>query len=238
MTSSTCGSNGRNTTRRTATSFSVVRFADDFTVGFQHRDDADRFLNALRDRSARLGLERHPDKTRLIEFGLYVAERRRARRLGKPQTLTFLGVAPICATARQGRLWVRRKTESKPMWGQSGAGPRPAEAATAFTHPGSAMVADAVAALTCDNTPKITDYGCSSSWGRQQDADGGASAEPMPPAVRRTDQELAVHRTVGRLSGSECGLFTSVCATIICVGLRMSGDAWEVPTSDTEAHDE
>ena len=215
-----------------------MRFADDFTVGFQHRDDADRFLTALRDRFAKFGLELHPDKTRLIEFGRYAAERRRARGLGKPETLTFLGFTHICATGRQGRFWVRRKTESKRMRANLRAGPRPAEAATAFTHPGSGTVADAVAALTCDNTPKITDYGCSSSWGRQQDADGGASAEPMPPAVRRTDQELAVHRTVGRLSGSECGLFTSVCATIICVGLGKSRDAWEVPTNDTEAHDE
>ena len=55
----------------------IVRFADDFIVGFQHRDDADRFLTALRDRFAKFGLELHPDKTRLIEFGRYAAERRR-----------------------------------------------------------------------------------------------------------------------------------------------------------------
>ncbi len=93
----------------------VVRFADDFTVGFQHRDDADRFLCALRERFARFGLELHPDKTRLIEFGRYAAERRRARGLGKPETFTFLGFTHICATGRGGRFWVRRKTESKRM---------------------------------------------------------------------------------------------------------------------------
>ena len=93
----------------------VVRFADDFTVGFQHRDDADRFLTALRGRFAKFGLELHPDKTRLIEFGRYAAERRRARGLGKPETLTFLGFTHICATGRKGRFWVRRKTESKRM---------------------------------------------------------------------------------------------------------------------------
>jgi retron-type reverse transcriptase len=60
----------------------VVRFADEFTVGFQHREDADRFLTALRDRFAKFGLELHPDKTRLIEFGRYAAERRRARGAG------------------------------------------------------------------------------------------------------------------------------------------------------------
>jgi hypothetical protein len=81
----------------------------------QHRDDADRFLTALRDRFAKFGLELHPDKTRLIEFGRYAAERRRARGLGKPETFTFLGFTHICATGRQGRFWVRRKTESKRM---------------------------------------------------------------------------------------------------------------------------
>ena len=47
----------------------VVRFADDFVVGFQHRDEAERFLAELRERFAKFGLELHPDKTRLIEFG-------------------------------------------------------------------------------------------------------------------------------------------------------------------------
>ena len=81
----------------------LVRFADDFTVGFEHRDDAHRFLCALRDRFARFGLELHPDKTRLIEFGRYAAERRRARGLGAPETFTFLGFTHICATGRGGR---------------------------------------------------------------------------------------------------------------------------------------
>ena len=80
----------------------VVRFADDFTVGFQHRDDADRFLTALRDRFAKFGLELHLDKTRLIEFGRYAADRRQARGLGKPETLNFLWFTHICATGRQG----------------------------------------------------------------------------------------------------------------------------------------
>jgi RNA-directed DNA polymerase len=93
----------------------VVRFADDFTVGFEHRDDADRFGCAIRERFARFGLELHPDKTRLIEFGRYAAERRRARGLGKPETFTFLGFTHICATGRGGRFWVRRKTDSKRM---------------------------------------------------------------------------------------------------------------------------
>ena len=93
----------------------IVRFADDFIVGFEHKDDAQRFLAELRERFARFSLELHPDKTRLIEFGRYAAERRRARDLGKPETFDFLGFTHICARMRDGRFWVRRITISKRM---------------------------------------------------------------------------------------------------------------------------
>ena len=75
----------------------IVRFADDFIVGFQHQDDAERFLAELRSRFAKFGLELHPDKTRLIEFGRYAARDRKARGEGKPETFTFLGFPHICA---------------------------------------------------------------------------------------------------------------------------------------------
>jgi group II intron reverse transcriptase/maturase len=93
----------------------IARWADDFIVGFQYRDDAERFLNELRGRFARFGLELHPDKTRLIEFGRHAAERRRARGRGKPETFDFLGFTHICAKTRTGRFWVRRITISKRM---------------------------------------------------------------------------------------------------------------------------
>jgi RNA-directed DNA polymerase len=93
----------------------IVRFADDFIVGFQYRDDAQRFLHDLRERFAKFTLELHPDKTRLIEFGRYAAERRRARGLGKPETFDFLGFTHICARLRDGRFWVRRIMISKRM---------------------------------------------------------------------------------------------------------------------------
>ncbi len=91
----------------------IVRFADDFTVGFERQADAQRFLADLRERFAKFGLELHPDKTRLIEFGRYAAERRQRRGLGKPDTFGFLGFTHICATNRSGRFWVRRITDSK-----------------------------------------------------------------------------------------------------------------------------
>jgi group II intron reverse transcriptase/maturase len=93
----------------------IVRFADDFTVGFEHEDDAERFWAELRDRFAKFGLELHPDKTRLIEFGRYAAQRRARRGQGKPETFTFLGFTHICGTSRKGRFWVRRVTDSKRM---------------------------------------------------------------------------------------------------------------------------
>ena len=91
----------------------IVRFADDFIVGFQHRQDAERFLAELRERFAEFGLELHPGKTRLIEFGRYAARDRAARGEGKPETFTFLGFTHICATTRAGRFRLRRITDAK-----------------------------------------------------------------------------------------------------------------------------
>jgi RNA-directed DNA polymerase len=93
----------------------IVRFADDYTVGFQYEDDARRFLDELRERLAKFGLELHPDKTRLIEFGRRVAIDRRLRGLGKPETFDFLGFTHICARMPAGRFWVRRITIKKRM---------------------------------------------------------------------------------------------------------------------------
>src|SRR6266567_1311263 len=93
----------------------VVRFADDTIVGFQYEGDARRFLYELRDRFAKFGLELHPDKTRLIEFGRRAAIDRKRRGLGKPETFDFLGFTHICATSKNGRFWVRRITISKRM---------------------------------------------------------------------------------------------------------------------------
>ena len=54
----------------------IVRYADDAVLGFEHREEAERFLEQLRERLRKFGLELHPEKTRLIEFGRYAAERR------------------------------------------------------------------------------------------------------------------------------------------------------------------
>ena len=91
----------------------IVRFADDYIVGFEHRDDAERFLADLRRRLAKFGLELAAEKTRLIEFGRFAAERRQARGLGKPETFEFLGFTHICAVARNGRFKLKRVTSKK-----------------------------------------------------------------------------------------------------------------------------
>jgi len=65
----------------------IIRFADDFVVGFQYQDDAERFREELRGRLARFALELHPEKTRLIEFGPHAARLRKARGEGKPETV-------------------------------------------------------------------------------------------------------------------------------------------------------
>jgi group II intron reverse transcriptase/maturase len=91
----------------------IVRWADDFVVGFTDEQDARRFWDELRERFARFGLELHPEKTRLIEFGRFAAERRRKRGEGKPDTFNFLGFTHICAKSKSGRFWVRRITIAK-----------------------------------------------------------------------------------------------------------------------------
>ena len=91
----------------------IVRFADDFIVGFQYEQDARRFLDELRPRLARFGLELHPDKTRLIEFGRFAARDRAARGRGRPETFDFLGFTHICGKSRDGRFALKRITIAK-----------------------------------------------------------------------------------------------------------------------------
>jgi group II intron reverse transcriptase/maturase len=93
----------------------VVRYADDFVMGFQHRSDAERCLQELRGRFTKFGLELHPDKTRLIEFGRFAAERRAKRGLGKPETFTFLGFTHQCGRTRRGTFTIKRKSAAKRM---------------------------------------------------------------------------------------------------------------------------
>ena len=93
----------------------IVRYADDLVVGFQYEADARRFWDAMRERFAAFALTLHPDKTRLIEFGRYAAERRARRGLGKPETFNFLGFTHISGVSRRGTYQLRRHTRRDRM---------------------------------------------------------------------------------------------------------------------------
>ena len=91
----------------------VVRYADDLVVGFEHRAEAERFLEEFRERLGKFGLELHPEKTRLIEFGRYARSNRQARGKGEPEEFTFLGFTHSCGTNSRGNFVIWRRSERK-----------------------------------------------------------------------------------------------------------------------------
>ena len=97
----------------------IVRYADDLVVGFQHESDAVRFLEELRERFRQFNLELHAEKTRVIEFGRFAAERRERRGQGKPETFNFLGFTHVCDKRRKdGKFIVLRQTMAKRACGK------------------------------------------------------------------------------------------------------------------------
>ena len=88
----------------------IVRYADDLVAGFEHEDDARRFLDAMRERFDAFALALHPEKTPLIEFGRHAAARRARSGFGRPKTFTFLGFTYICGRSRRGHFQLQRKT--------------------------------------------------------------------------------------------------------------------------------
>ncbi len=93
----------------------VVRYADDLVVGFQSKTEAERFLKEFQERLEKFGLELHPEKTRLLEFGRFAAVDRRKRGEKKPETFTFLGFTHQCGTSPRGLFMVWRQTANKRM---------------------------------------------------------------------------------------------------------------------------
>jgi len=92
----------------------MVRYADDAVLGFEHRKDAEAFLEQMRERMRKFGLELHPEKTRLIEFGRFAEDNRERRGEGKPETFDFLGFTHMCGKTRKGKWFtVRRQTIKK-----------------------------------------------------------------------------------------------------------------------------
>jgi RNA-directed DNA polymerase len=93
----------------------IVRFADDAVVGFEYREDAERFWADLRERLAKFSTELNAEKTRLIRFGRFAAQQRKERGLGKPETFQFLGFTHICGKTKKGRFKLKRITDKKRM---------------------------------------------------------------------------------------------------------------------------
>ena len=93
----------------------IVRYADDIVMGFEHEGEARRFVADTRQRMEKFALSLQPEKTRLIEFGRYAAERRVRRGLGKPETFNFLGFTHICGRSRRGVFQLKRQTRCDRM---------------------------------------------------------------------------------------------------------------------------
>lgn len=91
----------------------VVRYADDFITGFQSKLDAQVFLRHLKERLAKFGLELHPEKTRMLEFGRFAIPSRLEKRKKKPETFNFLGFTHICKMTKSGKYVIERQTERK-----------------------------------------------------------------------------------------------------------------------------
>jgi len=94
----------------------VVRYADDFVIGFENHSEATACLEELHTRFAKFGLKLHEGKTRLIEFGRYAIERRDRRGEGRPETFDFLGFTHKCSkTRKQGWFTIHRHSMGKRM---------------------------------------------------------------------------------------------------------------------------
>ncbi len=92
----------------------IVRYADDFVIGFQSHSEAQACLEALRTRLAKFGLKLHEGKTRLIEFGRYAIDNRKRRGDGRPDSFDFLGFTHFCSKTRaHGRFTIRRYSIAK-----------------------------------------------------------------------------------------------------------------------------
>lgn len=91
----------------------IVRYADDFVMGFQYEEDARAMRSAMAERLAKFGLTLHPDKTRVIRFGRFARRDCVLDGHARPKTFDFLGFTHICASDREGRFRLVRRTSRK-----------------------------------------------------------------------------------------------------------------------------
>lgn len=90
-----------------------IRFADDFILCFQYREDAEKVLDVLKKRFAKYGLTLHPDKTRLMEFGRKALAQSEKPGGSRPATFDFLGFTHICTRSRKGKFTIHVRTMRK-----------------------------------------------------------------------------------------------------------------------------
>ena len=91
----------------------LIRYADDFIIGFQYREEAQRVLAQLKARLAQFQLKLSEEKTRIIEFGRFAEENAKKKGEGKPMTFDFLGFTHYCSRTRDGRFKLGVKTSKK-----------------------------------------------------------------------------------------------------------------------------
>ncbi len=93
----------------------LIRYADDFVIGCQNRDDAENLLHDIKERFAIFGLSLSMKKTKILEFGRFAQENRKRRKQKKPETFDFLGFTYYCGKNRKGNFAVKVKTSRKRM---------------------------------------------------------------------------------------------------------------------------
>jgi RNA-directed DNA polymerase len=90
-----------------------IRYADDFLLCFQYREDAEKVMEVLTKRFEKYGMALHPEKTRLIEFGRQALAKTERSGGGKPDTFDFLGFTHICKRSRGGNFTIHVRTMRK-----------------------------------------------------------------------------------------------------------------------------
>jgi group II intron reverse transcriptase/maturase len=93
----------------------LIRYADDFLIGVQYKEEAEMIMGELRLRLSEFGLTLSEEKTRIIEFGRFAEENRKKKGKGKPETFEFLGFTHYCTQTRDGRFRLGYKTSKKRM---------------------------------------------------------------------------------------------------------------------------
>ena len=91
----------------------LVVYADDFIAGFQYQREAQAYYEALKKRMSKFGLELESSKSKIIKFGRYAEQNRKALGQVKPETFDFLGLTFYCSKTRQGKPCIKVKTSKK-----------------------------------------------------------------------------------------------------------------------------